>query len=221
MLTLGRAHERTIDTDAVAKLLDRPSLPTRKGQRLPSDRDFLGAVFEFAQKDSELAADLAAVVAHDEKIVSKFMRETIFDVSAIPARVAVGWRRGRRWIDAVVHGRDIHGSHPLHVNVSPVLVPQTRAQVLAYALALLIDVDRPYGRDLRRCQLEGCGAFFLLERTRGRARERYCSEQHMTEAQKPTASHRVMASRAGLTLEEFEKQRAAKRAKTAKARKAK
>jgi len=151
----------------------RQSLP-----RHASDVDFLAAVFEYAQRDDELLAQLEAI--QRGKVDSATVLQTASTVASTPARVSVG-----------------SGGPGVHFCVWPVIYPRTRQQTLAYALALLLSDDRPYGHDLRRCQLPDCGRFFLVHRPpRGRPRESYCSNEHMEVAQLATASKRASESRA-------------------------
>jgi hypothetical protein len=80
----------------------------------------------------------------------------------------------------------------------------------AYALLLLLDESRPYGRDLCRCQLEGCGNFFLVVRPpKGRPQRLYCPDtDHAEKAHDATAVDRMRLSR-----ENAKRQRAAKAAR--------
>ena len=202
-----------------SKLLTRPTIDRDTAGRLlkhtfddrASDWDVLEAVCR--QADAEFAADLAAIVARDEEVVRKFIDKTVDEVVTIPAKlwVSLSPRRGQRWKNA-----QGNGWRSTRIDMYPVLVPKTHAQLLGYAIAMLINDALPYGRDLRRCKLDGCGAFFLVKPTAGRRRERYCSENHMRAAHKPDASDRVMASRAGKTLAEFRQEREVKRAKKAR-----
>ena len=68
----------------------------------------------------------------------------------------------------------------------------------ALVSVLLLDAERPFGRDLCRCRLEGCGRFFILQKksTPGVPRRLYCSEEHMTEAHQRGANARTAKSRA-------------------------
>lgn len=57
--------------------------------------------------------------------------------------------------------------------------------LVAWALALLMDKNREYGRKLRRCRLPGCGNFFLSESDSfGGRPSPYCSNPHMQEARR-------------------------------------
>lgn len=66
---------------------------------------------------------------------------------------------------------------------------------VAFAMALLLDAERPFGRMLRRCQLRTCSRFFMQEST-GRP-PKYCpecrapgSEQNRKNARARTAKYR-------------------------------
>lgn len=164
--------QRTIHMPTAGRLL---------GVSLPSsatDAQFLETVFDLAQLDAKLHKDIATVADGDahSRVVLRVARELV----RVPARVAVS----------------IHGPGT-HLSVRPVLLPRTRKGALAYALALLLDDDLPYRRELRRCQLDGCGKFFLVYRPPlGRPRDRYCTPEHMQEKQDRGLSKRVMKSRA-------------------------
>ena len=80
--------------------------------------------------------------------------------------------------------------------VSHHYIAQRPDAVVLYASLLLLDLSRPYGRDLCRCQLPCCRKFFLAVRpSSGRARRSYCSEEHMLQAHSAGSSRRVAASR--------------------------
>ncbi len=73
-------------------------------------------------------------------------------------------------------------------------IPLDPAAVLAHTILLLRDQSKgTLGADLKRCQLPGCGIFFLssdkvTDASRGgRKRERFCSDEHMDAAQTPGA----------------------------------
>ena len=69
--------------------------------------------------------------------------------------------------------------------------PSNLAAVLDHATLLLLDPALPFGKDLHRCRLETCSAFFLAVRsTGGRPRTEYCSKAHMTEHHDATAADR-------------------------------
>ena len=99
-------------------------------------------------------------------------------------------------LDAVVP--DATGDFaPFSLSVQPRVTPDTARGVVAYALALLLDEDLPHGRDLCRCKLPRCGRFFMaVKSSKGRTRRNYCTDEHMLEAQKATASKRASESRA-------------------------
>jgi hypothetical protein len=70
------------------------------------------------------------------------------------------------------------------------------APVLDYAVLLLLDRKRNFGKELCRCKLGGCGKFFLASRsTGGRPRTEYCEKAHMEQAHKAAAAQRAENSR--------------------------
>lgn len=67
---------------------------------------------------------------------------------------------------------------------------------LDYGLLLLLAANRPFGGALRQCALAECGRFFLYEKpTTGRARTRYCSEEHRLKYHAQDAKNRVRRMR--------------------------
>lgn len=76
-----------------------------------------------------------------------------------------------------------------------ILAADTRAG-MHYALALLLDPSRPYGKDLCQCQLEECGRFFFqIKPPTGRPQRRYCCSDHMDKAHELNSGERVRKSR--------------------------
>lgn len=68
---------------------------------------------------------------------------------------------------------------------------------------LLIDEQRPLGRNLFRCKLESCTRWFLAKESGpdgGRPNKSYCSKDHMATAHKQGNGARVRKSRAGVRL---------------------
>jgi hypothetical protein len=66
----------------------------------------------------------------------------------------------------------------------------------SYALLLLLDVERPYGRDLCQCRLPSCGDFFFAKRpATGRPQRLYCAHEHLLRAHAANAPARVRRSR--------------------------
>jgi len=65
-----------------------------------------------------------------------------------------------------------------------------------YISILLLDEKRGFGKDLRKCSLDGCEKFFLVYRPpTGRPQTRYCTREHMNEAHTRTATNRARKSR--------------------------
>ena len=66
----------------------------------------------------------------------------------------------------------------------------------AFVAVLLLDKERPYGRDLCCCKLDTCARFFLAEKSAtGLSRRRYHDEGCMKEFHKRGSYERVKASR--------------------------
>jgi hypothetical protein len=73
----------------------------------------------------------------------------------------------------------------------------------AFVSTLLLDEERPFGRDLCRCKFKGCGAdghgaLFFLEKkpATGRPQRRYCTPEHMLMAHARESTKRARKSRA-------------------------
>jgi len=67
---------------------------------------------------------------------------------------------------------------------------------ISYALLLLMDTKRTYGRDLCLCRFKSCGKFFFVVRPpRGRPQRKYCKREHMLLAHAANAAERVRRSR--------------------------
>lgn len=63
---------------------------------------------------------------------------------------------------------------------------------LGYGLVLLLDKNRPYGKDLCRCRLEQCEQFFLAIRpAMGRPRRDYCCKEHLAMTHNRDSAERV------------------------------
>lgn len=63
--------------------------------------------------------------------------------------------------------------------------------VVGWALALLLDKHRTHGRQLRRCQLDGCENLFLATPDSDGGRpSHYCSKEHTAEARRLQAIQR-------------------------------
>jgi hypothetical protein len=74
--------------------------------------------------------------------------------------------------------------------------PADLEAAIGYALLLLLDPTRAYGRDLCRCKLAECGRFFLtLKRPTGRPRRDYCCAEHLEAAREKSSVDRVRAFR--------------------------
>lgn len=70
-----------------------------------------------------------------------------------------------------------------HLHLATRWVATSAHALEAFVSLVLLDEERPYGRLLRRCQLEGCGRFFLMQKPKaGVPRYRYCTREHMLEA---------------------------------------
>jgi hypothetical protein len=110
-----------------------------------------------------------------------------------PALVA-DWRRRAEGLILLPTFGQGHVSYRLIVieYFSPPLGAQ-----FAYVLLLLLDPERPFGRDLCQCRLEGCGRFFFTSPNPkgGRPQRLYCNPTHMHMAHEATAPERVRRSR--------------------------
>jgi len=74
--------------------------------------------------------------------------------------------------------------------------PVSLEAALGYGLVLLLDKDRPYGKDLCRCRLEQCEQFFLAIRpAMGRPRRDYCCKGHLAMAHNRDSADRVRLHR--------------------------
>ncbi len=70
--------------------------------------------------------------------------------------------------------------------------PVNLEAALGYGLVLLLDKNRPYGKDLCRCRLEQCEQFFLAIRPpMGRPRRDYCCKEHLAMTHNRDSAERV------------------------------
>lgn len=86
--------------------------------------------------------------------------------------------------------------------------PTSLESLLGYTVLLLLDDQRGFGVDLKRCSLTECGLFFFSsDRTKetGKPRERFCSNDHMFEAHRRTSASRTRKYRARKAREEAKK----------------
>lgn len=66
-----------------------------------------------------------------------------------------------------------------------------------YASMVLLANEDGVADDLKQCQLEACGRFFLVERLgRGKPRTKYCCDEHMTAAHSAASPERSRKKRA-------------------------
>jgi hypothetical protein len=75
---------------------------------------------------------------------------------------------------------------------------ESPAAAIAYGTLLMADEGRPFRRDLKQCQLKGCGLFFFASDSpaqTGRNRSRFCTPEHMHEHHKSTGAERVRRHR--------------------------
>jgi hypothetical protein len=73
-------------------------------------------------------------------------------------------------------------------------LPESPAAAISYGTLLMADQGRPFRRDLKKCQREGCGRFFFSSDSpalTGRDRSRFCTPEHMDEHHKSTSAERV------------------------------
>jgi hypothetical protein len=70
-------------------------------------------------------------------------------------------------------------------------VVETMPALLSLSLCLLLDAERPFGRDLGRCEV--CSAFFFVQppKKQGRRRRRFCSDGCADEAKKRATRERA------------------------------
>jgi hypothetical protein len=69
-----------------------------------------------------------------------------------------------------------------------------------WAIALLLDKNRQFGRHLRQCALSGCSNLFLvLPSQEGGRPSRYCSPSHQNEARRVLAAHRSQRYRVNMS----------------------
>jgi hypothetical protein len=143
-----------------------------------------------------LDRELKEIGAHERvrERSRKWLREALTQIHTDPAAAITKLRQpitsAASRIGAYVHVE----FSATGLSARPVISPGRDAAI--YLVALLLDSSRPYGRDLCRCKLEGCGNYFLVHRPpTGRPRRDYCSLEHMEEAQRRTLSARVTKSR--------------------------
>jgi hypothetical protein len=74
-------------------------------------------------------------------------------------------------------------------------LPDTVVAALEFVQVLLLATNLEFGDRLKRCQLEGCGRFFLQRQGWGRARSKFCNEEHGKEAHLAAARDRMRAMR--------------------------
>lgn len=84
----------------------------------------------------------------------------------------------------------------------------------AYALALLHDPTREWGKALRRCRLASCAKFFLaLPHTSGGPTPSYCCTEHQKTADREAAAARVRKYRARKSRQAAQQAKHSKRAR--------
>ena len=124
-------------------------------------RDLRTARLSWAERVSQL---LAKLEVHGQP---KFERNTVVYYALVTPTTA-----------SVAGGRQL--------TLYDVVLPQA-----GWALALLLDKNRHFGRRLRRCGLKGCDNLFLaLPGQDGGRPSRYCGEAHMAEARRLQAAER-------------------------------
>jgi len=98
------------------------------------------------------------------------------------------------------------------VEVSYRYFPVNLEAAIGYGLVMLLDVSRPYGKDLCRCRLEECQAFFLaIRQATGRPRRDYCCEEHLNAAHNRDSTDRVRAHRKRKAVEKAKRHRGGRR----------
>jgi hypothetical protein len=87
------------------------------------------------------------------------------------------------------------------VSVSYQIIGKDVYASLQYAYIMLVT---KFADDLRRCRFTNCNAFFLIDPSLGKRKQReYCSEIHRNQQLEYGAKDRVHASRAGVTAQEW------------------
>jgi hypothetical protein len=113
----------------------------------------------------------------------------------------IGGCRGRAGQDAgsLAWGGIVQVPRPLlikgRLHMSAHYLPDTVVAALDFVELLLLAEDRTYGNRLRRCQLPGCGRFFLQSLVWGRPRSKFCGDKHGKEAHQAAARDRMKAMR--------------------------
>jgi hypothetical protein len=73
-------------------------------------------------------------------------------------------------------------------------LPESIEAAISYGVLLMVDTERPYRRDLKRCCLPACSRYFFSSDSpaaTGRDRVLYCSRDHMIERHKSTSAERT------------------------------
>lgn len=159
---------------------------------LTGERGLIEHVLRFANGDETRAE-------HDRHEAAEAMRTRLRELLGAlldnkpAARRALVARAGQPLRE--VWGLPVLQREP-HLHLSTRWVATSAEALEAFVSLLLLDEERPYGRLLRRCQLEGCGRFFLMQKPKsGVPRYRYCTREHMLEAHARTSYARTVKAK--------------------------
>lgn len=120
----------------------------------------------------------------DARELRRLLRQTLEEaIDGIPA----ARRRRRTRVDVMLDGVVVETELQLlrsgrleHLHR---YVPNDHEAALALLWVFLLDPDRPFGQEVRICDLERCAKYFLAEKNpKGGRRRKYCSHAHTLEA---------------------------------------
>lgn len=100
-------------------------------------------------------------------------------------------------VPALEVGANLRRPNSLTVEFSPSVILKNVTDLVAYASILLLDASRPFRANLRRCEVETCGRFFLARRGRGRPGLKYHDANCMGKAHNLDSARRKRESRKG------------------------
>jgi hypothetical protein len=144
----------------------RIELSAARDEILPVLEKMLGNIKTARLKHAAKITEwLSRLVFHG---VPRFERNTLVYEYGFPAAIKGSGEGGRRFI------------------LQDMILPRA-----AWALALLLDKNRKFGKQLRRCKLPSCNNFFLATpRSSGGRPPHYCSEEHADKARQSQGANR-------------------------------
>jgi hypothetical protein len=134
---------------------------------------------EIARQRREIIKLCAALVDNDATQIASIAEDVIERARALPVNA------------------DLQRPSPTSVTFRTYVMLHTVSDLCTYVFTLLLDDTCPYRDDLRQCQLDTCGRFFLVQRAaNGRPRAKYHGERCMQRAHELGSAQRTQNSRA-------------------------